>query len=108
MSLIKISEKIPFTSSKSKILPVSAFIDVTPLSVNPHGFIIEKADKSVFTFNASPCMVQKREHFTPKAQIFFSQPAFSPTQTPEAPSIRPPVMPYCAIVLITDSSSRLT
>ena len=72
MSLIKISEKIPFTSSKSKILPVSVFIDVTPLSVNPHGFIIEKADKSVFTFNASPCMVQKREHFTPKAQIFLT------------------------------------
>ncbi len=79
MSLIKISEKIPFTSSKSKILPVSVFIDVTPLSVNPHGFIIEKADKSVFTFNASPCMVQKREHFTPKAQIFsHSRPSLLP------------------------------
>ncbi len=28
--------------------------------------------RSVFTFQAKPCMVQNLEHFTPKAQIFRS------------------------------------
>ena len=47
-------------------------MEVTPRSTNPQGFIIEKPSSDVLTLRARPCIVQKREHFTPSAQIFRS------------------------------------
>ena len=61
--------------------------------------------RSVETFSANPCMVIKRDERTPIAQILRGRLPSGSIQTPEAPAMRPAVMPYSATVRITASSS---
>ena len=69
------------TKDKSCSLPIIFSIDVTPKSLIPHGIISLKNLKSVFTFNAKPCIVTHFVILTPWAPIFSSL-----TQTPVKPS----------------------
>ena len=69
------------TKDKSCSLPIIFSIDVTPKSLIPHGIISLKNLKSVFTFNAKPCIVTHFVILTPWAPIFSSL-----TETPVKPS----------------------
>ena len=53
----KLREAEVATSSSGNCRPVSRSIDVTGLSVMPHGTISEKESRSVETFSAKPCVV---------------------------------------------------
>ena len=87
-------------------VPNSCCIEVTPLSVNPHGLIFLKWFKSVFTFKAKPCIVTKWLQRIPIAHIFRLFAGFSPSiQTPVAPAKRVAVMPYSAKTSIMDFST---
>ena len=63
---------LSFTSFISISNPISFRMDVTPLSINPHGLMAENQDRSVLTFNARPCIVIDRDIFTPIAHIFLA------------------------------------
>src|SRR5665647_353989 len=70
--------------SKSCVEPSSFSSEVTPLSEKPHGLMCLKYSKSVLIFKANPCMVTKRELFTPIAQIFLAEGLPTSIQTPVA------------------------
>ena len=75
------------TKDKSCSLPIIFSIDVTPKSLIPHGIISLKNLKSVFTFNAKPCIVTHLLVLTPIAQIFLEFGEFGSNQTPVSPEL---------------------